>query len=131
MSIVGQYKSEESVKPIFFTFEDLLNLCESYPEHIFKFEGTDYTPKSIQSWRGRYDLASMDYDTEDRYGKEIAKIIKEGLGKIHTAWKGGEYQYYLDDEFYISIFGRCEEHKIYDYKVYDNFVELITDYAEY
>lgn len=131
MSTVGQDKPDNEDYKLFFTFEDLLNLCKKYPKHLFEFQGTDYSPKSIKSWRGSYDLASMDYDSEVRYGKDIAKIIKDGLDKVHTAWKGGEYKYYSDDEFYISIFGRCEEHKIYDYKVFENHVELLTDYDEY
>ena len=48
MSIVGQ--EYEKVVEAFYTFQDLVDLGEKYPDYIFKFEGTNYSPSCIASW---------------------------------------------------------------------------------
>jgi hypothetical protein len=131
MSIVGIEKNVDEGKLGFYTFQDLVDVCGKYPEKLFRFKETDYYPNSIESWRGVYSLASMDYTNTPKTGDEVANTILTEIEQEHTAWKGGEYSYSLNDDFYISEFGRCEEHKIYGYEVNETEVILLTEYDPY
>ena len=61
----------------------------------------------------------------------MASMIKEEIDEIHDGYKGGEYQYNLTDEPYISEYSRCEEHKVIGYGVGDGVVYLLTEIDPY
>lgn len=115
----------------FYTIQDLIDLCEKYPEHIFKFFDTDYTVGDLCSWRGSYDLASLTYITETKTGKVIADQLFVQLKQKHHGYKGGENTYYQDDEFYVSRWGSCEEFKVVDFKEKGDTITLMTKIDKY
>lgn len=130
MSIVG----EKQEILTFYTFQDIIDLAEKYPDHNFRFEETDYSPTNIASWRGDYSLPSIEYAEKSIIGKELAAMIKSDIKNTHDGYKGGEYTYDLSDEPYISAYSRVEEHKIVGYRVSSHFgdeILLITEYDRY
>lgn len=129
MSIVVE--EYEKVVEVFYTFQDLVDLGEKYPDYIFKFEGTNYSPSCIASWRGSYSLPSLEYDTKDMTGAEMASMIREDINGTHEGYKGGEYQYNLAYSPYISAYSRCEKHKVVGYGVGDGVVYLLTEIDPY
>tara|TARA_R110002049_G_scaffold285269_1_gene466107 strand:+ start:1121 stop:1516 length:396 start_codon:yes stop_codon:yes gene_type:complete len=121
--IGGDTKSE---KVHFYRIFDLIELAENYKKHNFRFLETDYSPKGIISWRGSYDTPAIDYCTDKISGKELAKVLKKGLSIAHTGYKGGDYRYGDDEEFYVASYGRSEEHKVVGYENKDNEIILLT-----
>ena len=129
MSIVGTENSTAGNN--FLTFAEVVAICTQYPNKYFRFEDTEYYPLSIKSWRGSYCLPSMDYSCTPVNGKDLSELILKEIDEVHEAWKGGEYTYDLDDEFYISEFGRCEEHKIVGYRNVGHEIILLTELDPY
>ena len=121
--IGGNTKSE---KVHFYRIFDLIELANNYKKHNFRFLETDYSPKEITSWRGSYGIPAIDYCTDKINGKELAKVLKKGLSSVHTGYKGGDYRYNDDDEFYIAQYGRSEEYKVVGYENRDNEIILLT-----
>lgn len=120
-------------EPKWFTLGDLISLCKSFPKHKFFFAGTLCSPGQLQSWRGSYDIPSVSFveEEEGKTGKQIAKELEVSLKKIHHGYKGGEYKYHEENEFYISQYGRCEEFKIFHYETTNNEVILYTKLDPY
>ena len=109
----------------FFTFFDLVQVCTQYPDHIFKFIGTDYSPCTIISWRGSYDLPAILATEQEIIGSDLCKMIYKELGEIHGGYKGGEYKYNLHDEFYVTLYPSVSsEHAVDGYRVDGNIVWL-------
>lgn len=116
----------------FFTFFDLVQLCVQYPDHIFKFIGTDYSPCTIISWRGSYDLPAILATEQEIVGSDIRDMIYKDLNEIHEGYKGGEYKYNLHDEFYVTIdYSAASEHAVDGYHVDGNIVWLNTNINPY
>lgn len=116
----------------FFTFFDLVQLCTQYPDHIFKFIGTNYSPCTIISWRGSYDLPAILATEQEIIGSDLCKMIYKELGEIHGGYKGGEYKYNLHDEFYVTPCPSVSsEHAVDGYRVDGNIVWLNTNINPY
>ncbi len=126
--IGGDTKSE---KMHFYRIFDLIELAEIYKGHNFRFLETNYSPKEIISWRGSYDVPAIDYCTDKISGKELAKVLKKGLSSVHTGYKGGDYRYSNDEEFYVAQRGRSEEYKVVGYENRDNEIILLTRIDKY
>ena len=116
----------------FFTFFDLVQVCVQYPDHIFKFIGTNYSPCTIISWRGSYNLPAILATDNEITGSDLYDMIYKELDEIHEGYKGGEYTYNLHDEFYVT---RCpsvaSEHAVDGYHVDGNVVWLNTNINPY
>ena len=121
--IGGDTKSE---KIHFYRLCDLIELAGNYKSHNFRFIDTCYCPKEITSWRGSYSIPAIDYVRGEVSGKELAKTLKKGLASVHTGYKGGDYRYYDDEEFYVAQCGRSEEYKVVGYENKDNEIILLT-----
>lgn len=116
----------------FFTFFDLVQLCAQYPDHIFKFIGTNYSPCTIISWRGSYDLPAILATEQEIIGSDLCEMIYKELGEIHGGYKGGEYKYNLHDEFYVTLYPSVSsEHAVDGYHVDGNIVWLNTNINPY
>lgn len=118
---------------VFYTLNDLLDLCNNYPDHRFTLIGTEYSLDTVGSWRGSYEIPSMTPTREVRTGKEIAEEIANKSGKTMYGYKGGEYTINIWDEFYISQYSASSEYKVYGYYVdtENNNVQLLTHIDEY
>ena len=93
------YQSER-----YFTLGDLIDLLNDHPNRRVKFLETDLTIGKLCSWRGSYDLPSVtyEYSYEGKLASVIAEELTHSLTHEHWGWKGGEYRYTRDDEFYVS-----------------------------
>ena len=120
---------EESIT--FCTISDLLDLARKNLDLNFIFLGTNYSPKEITSWRGSYCLPAVSFSSEQINGKELAKVLKKGLNAIHNGYKGGAYQYFGSDVFYIANYGEASEYKVIGYEIIDNEVVLLTKIDKY
>lgn len=130
MSYVA-YGSSQPTNCKFFTLLDLYNLAKKYPKHNFTLIDTLYSLDEVKSWRGSYEIPSMTPTDEKRTGADIAKEIQDKEGKFMRGYKGGEYYIDVNDEFYISQWGACEEYKISGFEVREKEVILITNLDEY
>ena len=114
------------------TLGDLIDLCRGYPEHKVYFIGTNYSPKSIISWRGSYHNPAILASSSVLKGVEVANNIEQGLKETHYGYKGGEYTYYEGDVFRVVL---CESssayHSVDGYKVVDDCLYLNTNINEY
>lgn len=131
MSYVAYGSNRPAIDYKFFTLLDLYNLAKKYPEHKFTLIDTLYSLDEVKSWRGSYEIPSMTPTLEERTGADIAKEIQDKEGKLMRGYKGGEFYIGVDDEFYISQWGACEEYKISGYMVREKEVILITNLDEY
>lgn len=122
----------ESVdKKSFMTLHDLLDIAEKHPNHKFKLIGTDLSILEVGSWRGSYDIPSICPSREIHTGQEIADELESKIGNVMYGYKGGEYDIYGDDEFYVADYGSSAEYKIFHYEVEADTVILYTDIDEY
>lgn len=101
----------------FYSIQDLIDVCNKYPYHKFKFFDTDYTVGDLCSWRGSYDIPSITYITGNKTGKEVAEQLEAQIKQKHHGYKGGENTYYPDDVFYVSLWGSCQEFKVVGFEV--------------
>ena len=64
-------------------------------------------PSGLHSWRGNYaDLAiGFSIDGEVTAGMLLA-LLRSGIGKVFTGWKGGDYLMDADTPLYIDNEGR-------------------------
>lgn len=122
--IIGGDTKNEKIR--FYTLGCLLELAEKFKRHNFRFLETDYSPKEITSWRGSYCLPAVDYSLDNINGKQLAKVLKDGLFSVHTGYKGGEYTYHESEEFYVAQRGRSEEYKVVGYENRNNEIILLT-----
>lgn len=116
----------------FYTFNNLLALCHQYPDYRFKFIDTDYSVDTIISWRGSYCLPAILASDNVKTGSEIADMIYREIEEVHYGYKGGEYYYSLDDEFYVvTCTSISSEHAVNGFKVEGDTVWLITNINSY
>lgn len=118
----------------FYTIQMLIDLCNKYPEHTFKFFDTDYTVSDLHSWRGSYDLPAISYESGNELGKVIAERLKEQLQKEHWGYKGGKYKFFSHEEFYVSVQGSAQEFKLVGFEVdryNENTIILLTKISKY
>lgn len=127
--IIGGDTLEENIT--FFTIGDLLKLASEHPTQIFRFIGTKYSVGELHSWCGSYNIAAISYVTEERTGAEIFKSLEGELGQTHYGYKGVEFFYGSEEEFYISDYGHCSEYKVVGYTVTDEEVILNTKIDPY
>lgn len=127
--IGGAIMDEEDIK--FFTIGNLIELCLEHLDKTFRFIGTDYTVGHLHSWRGAYYLPAIGY-LEGRYtGREISQRLLRELTETHCGWKGGDYTYTSNNDFYVSLMGYALEYKVCGYKVYEGEVVLLTKLDPY
>lgn len=116
----------------FFTIKDLIDLAKQYPNHAFKFLDTNYTVGDLGSWRGSYDLPAIKPELGSyKTGKEISDTLTDQLAWTHCGWKGGEYKYREDEEFYVAQRGTAHEFKVVGFKEGDGVIILMTKIDKY
>lgn len=130
-SVVGGYSYESETKPEPLDIDELTMIGRTHADKFIKFDGSRYTPESLGSWRGSYDLPALTYGITPITGLEFATLLENQVEQIHYGYKGGEYKYQLDDTPYISAYGNCEEHKVVGYYVDGDTVYLKTMYFPY
>lgn len=117
----------------YFTLGDLIDLLNDHPNRRVKFLETDLTIGKLCSWRGSYDLPSVTY--EYSYEGKLASVIVADLERdllcVHHGWKGGEYWYSRDDEFYVAERGTSREYKVVKAEIEDEVLVLYTKIAPY
>lgn len=124
--IIGGETQYEDIGKQVFTVGDLINLAQINPLRVFKFLGTDYTVGYLHSWRGVYALPAISYEHGEKVGIEIATQLEFALNESHSGWKGGEYRYTRDDEFYVSREGDNSEYKVVGYEREGDTIVLLT-----
>ena len=131
INLGGSISDDESVE--FFTIGDLIEACENHPHFPVIFLGTSRTVGDLGSWRGSYDLPSIEptRTSTPRKGGEIADTLRKQLTETHYGWKGGEYRYYGDDEFYVAPSGSSDEYKVVKAAVEDGTLTLYTKLDPY
>lgn len=129
--VIGGDEIDESTPVDFYTIGNLIELCEKFPNIPFVFVGTEYGVGELGSWRGSYDLPAITYESGNKIGSQIAQELTESLKEQHYGYKGGEYRYYRNDEFYVSAYGCCSEYKVVGYQVEDGVVVLLTKLDPY
>lgn len=125
----GRFGHKE--QPKFFTIGNLIELCLNHSDKTFRFVGTDYTVGYLHSWRGSYDIPAVSFETGEDTGKEIAQCLSGSLTETHYGWKGGEFKYTRNDEFYVSERGYAHEYKVCGFEVDGNEVILLTKLDPY
>lgn len=128
------FGSDESVKDLadktsFFTIGDLISVLLADAHLPVRFIGTNSTLGELGSWRGSYNLPAIEtvgFDGNDRPAGAIAQELLAALKEEHTGYKGGEYYYDQNDEFYVAGYGSSAEYKVFDSFVNDGELVLVT-----
>lgn len=128
---VINYGGEYSDDPDFYTIRQLMDIASQYPEHIFKFIGTDYSPEELMSWRGSYDLPAISYSFKQINGQQLLEMLIGCLNTEHYGYKGGQYKYHDFMEFYVSAYGCAEEYKVCGHQATNTEVVLLTKLDPY
>lgn len=117
----------------YFTLGELIDLLNDHPNRYVKFLETDLTIGKLCSWRGSYDIPAIthEYSYEGKFASVIAIELEESLKRVHHGWKGGEYQYSKDDEFYVATQGTSQEYKIVKAEIEDEVLVLYTKIDPY
>ena len=117
----------------YLTLGELIALLNDHPNRHVKFLETDLTIGKLCSWRGSYDIPSLTY--EYSYQGKLASVIttelEYALTHEHIGWKGGEYHYTRDDEFYVSERGTSQEYKVVKAEIEHEVLVLYTKIAPY
>lgn len=127
--IIDGGTSEEEYE--FFTIGNLIDLALDNPDKVLQFIGTCYSPDALHSWRGDYSMPAIDYTTEPKTGSEISKVLLQGLDRVHIGWKGGDYRYTRNDQFYVAHRGCADEYKIIGCEIDGDLVVLLTKLDPY
>lgn len=113
----------------FFTIGDLISVLLANAHLPVRFIGTNCTVGELISWRGSYNLPAIypdNFEGNDRPAGAIAQEIIAALKEEHTGYKGGEYYYNQNDEFYVASYGSSAEYKVFDSFVNDGELVLVT-----
>ena len=129
INLGGSISDDESVE--FFTIGDLIEACENHPHFPVIFLGTSRTVGDLGSWRGSYDLPSIEPIPAPRIAGDIANSLRQQLTETHYGWKGGEYQYDEGDEFYVASAGSSAEYKVVKAVVENGTLVLYTKLDPY
>lgn len=114
-----------------FTIGDLLTELDNSNANSVRFIGTDYTVGSLHSWRGSYNIPALEYQTGYKTPQQAADIIRAGLNQTHCGWKGGSYDYFEDDTFYVAQQGSSSEYQVVDVKTEQGILYLCTKIVPY
>ena len=132
MTYVAIDSNHTSSNDDWYTIGDLIYLCREHPEHKVYFIGTNYSPKSLISWRGNYCEPAILASSSLLNGSEVANNIEKELQETHYGYKGGEYTYYEGDVFRVVLCSSSSAyHSVDDYKVVDDCLYLNTNINEY
>ena len=129
INLGGSISDDESVE--FFTIGDLIEACENHPHFPVIFLGTSRTVGDLGSWRGSYDLPSIEPIPAPRIAGDIANSLRQQLTETHYGWKGGEYHYDEGDEFYVASAGSSAEYKVLKAVVENGTLVLYTKLDPY
>jgi hypothetical protein len=104
-SLNGESYEEES-PTVGKTLGEIMAELKKHPSAGVRFINTDYTIIGLMSWRGSYDTPAIQYGKADKVEYQDAtdcyKILRHGLNKIHSGYKGGEYKYHTYDTPYLT-----------------------------
>jgi len=129
--IIGGGNLNTYETPSFMTIGELIHVCNHNPTLVVKFLETDYTVSSLSSWRGSYDLPSISYESGAKTGKQVAAEIKAELKETHYGYKGGQYKYTANQEFYVANCGSSSEIKVVKAEVEEGVLVLYTKLDPY
>lgn len=129
-TIDGGYESDDQYVE-FFTIKDLIDVCKQHPNNVVHFLGTDRSPGELGSWRGSYDLPAISTTWDEKTGSVIAEELTAALKETHWGWKGGEYCYHEDQEFYIAESGSSAEYKVVKAELENDVLVLYTKLDPY
>lgn len=129
--IINGGKSYQSLD--YFTIGALIALLNYHKNKHVKFLETDLTIGKLCSWRGSYDIPCItyEYSYEGKLASVIAAQLEESLERVHHGWKGGEYRYSRDDEFYVAERGTSQEYKVVKAEIEEGVLVLYTKIAPY
>ena len=128
----GGYEEYEDEHETAYTIGKLLEVLESTEATCVQFIGTTYTIGHLHSWRGSYDSPAFSFEQGLKSPREAAKEIREALEQTHWGYKGGEYNYTIDDKPYLAHEGSCgQEHKIVSHKFSGGTLILCTKIIPY
>ena len=115
----------------FFTIGQLIETLVAHSNLPVMFVGTDYTIGNLGSWRGSYDIPSITYQHGKRLSGDVAQQLQAEINEDHYGYKGGTYRYLDNEEFYVSVYGSCEEYKVISAYVEDGVLILVTKIDPY
>jgi len=115
-----------------FTIGRLLDELDSSTANSVRLIGTGYTLGALGSWRGSYDVPAFDYEEGYKSPRKLAEEIRNSLEETHWGYKGGQYNYTLEDSPYLAHRGQTgQEHKIVDVKTEQGILYLCTKIIPY
>lgn len=95
---------------------DKLKACDQ--ESFCLFDFGRFAPTNVSSWRGIYAQAAIGYARANRdisyRVKDVIGRLNEGVGCVHSGWKGGEYYYDHNTPIWVDNTGECSETAIAD-----------------
>ena len=125
--VIGQ----EQPRHCFYTIGDLVSLAGEHKAKRFIFIGTELSPQELSSWRGSYELPAITYSSEPITGGTLCSNLTKGLKESHEAYKGGDYRYTDNEEFYVANYGNSSQYKVIGYEITEDTVTLLTRIDRY
>lgn len=109
-----------------FTIGKLIEVLTEHKDLNVKLLGTDYSLGELGSWRGSYHVPAISKTRTLKTGGEIVTELWDSLKEIHYGYKGGEYKFYPEEEFYVSDSGYVDEYVVVKAIVENNELVLYT-----
>ena len=122
--IIGGGVNAEDVS--YYSIGELISLARKFSDKVFRFIDTEYHTGRLMSWRGSYNIPSIEYTKDTVTGGYLEECLISGLNECHTGYKGGDYHYNKHMEFYVSSYGSSQMYKVFGYEVKDFEVILLT-----
>lgn len=118
MKEVKVFKPEKDCQHV--TLGGVIEMAMMFPEYEFKFSNSvdgygEYWVGELASWRGAYNIPSLQFSQQPIKGAKLSQKIKSSLKKTHCGYKGGKYTYREEDEFYVAHYGSWSNQEKVDY----------------
>lgn len=116
----------EEITPRSYTLNMLLDLLVEHANKQVVLLGTEYSIEDLISWRGDYYQPALTYSSEPATGMEIFLKLKKQLKQSHRGYKGGDFTFSANQEFYISNTEEAHKLKVCGYEEENDKLILLT-----
>jgi hypothetical protein len=111
-------RAERQLTSSQFTLIELLTALKAVKNQNLPlvYDGGEYVPTEIDSWRGAYAELAMDYREKESVEKiktvaEWCEILSEAIGKTFEGYKGGDFRMGKTTSIWVANYGNASGFK--------------------
>jgi hypothetical protein len=128
-----KYSPQMTVGKIIKDLESMNLKMENGEDKIVVFDFCNFSPTTLDSWRGSYDELALGYHDiyKEVKAKDLLNNFKEAIGKTFIGYKGGEFIMNKDTPLWVANYGHSGNTGIIG--IVDNDYEIIimTSWCEF